>query len=241
MAHIFLQKLKLAIIKFLCFTLIFLVPLISFGQSLLLEPTIFKAQFKSNSTPILIDLRAFSFFNNGHISKAINIPYDNPDFEKAIAYLSKESPLFLYCQNGENSKNAAIFMNDLGFKQVLVLKGGFENWVKTPLPYVSSQKFEPLAYFSIADIEKLTQKYPLVLIDFYATWCKPCKQQDPILKDLNEKYPNLKIIKIDADKNQTASSHFEIEEIPTLILFKKNKQIWRKSGLVKAKQLEAVL
>jgi thioredoxin len=211
-------------------------------QSALLEPLVFKDQFKISTNSILIDLRKEEFYAKGHISKSRNIVFEDQNFEKAVVDIPKDKQIFLYCQNGEISKNAAVFLSDLGFLNIIVLDGGFEKWIKTPLSYASSSpKFEPLAYYSLADIENLAQKYPLVILDFYATWCKPCKQQEPILKELNEEYPNLKIVKIDADKNQTLSSHFEIEEIPTLILFKYKKQFWRKSGLTKRKQLEALL
>lgn len=238
----FLHLLKHVIIKVLIGFILFFYVQTSFSQSLIQEPKVFKEQFKLTQNPILVDLRATELFNKGRIAKSISIPFENQDFEKAIAYISKETPVYLYCQNGEISQNAAVFMKDLAYKNVIVLRGGFENWVKVPLPYVGGgSKSEILAYYSLADIDNLAKKYPLLLLDFYATWCKPCKLQDPILKELNKNHPELKIIKLDADKNQTLAAHFEIEEIPTLILFKKSKQFWRKSGLVKSKQLEAIL
>jgi thioredoxin 1 len=235
------QKSKHVKINFLIFLLFSLSQNI-FCQIISLEPKSFKNQLKSTPNVLLLDVRKESQFEKGHISKARNLVYENQEFDKTIENISKETTIFMYCQNGELSNNAGIYMQDLGYKSIFVLSGGFENWIRTPLPYVAnSAKFEPLAFYSITDIENLSRKYPLLLLDFYATWCKPCKQQEPILKDLNEKYPNLKIIKIDGDKNQTLSAHFEVEEIPTLILFKNNKQFWRKSGLTKRKQIEALL
>ena len=77
-----------------------------------------------------------------------------------------------------------------------------------------------------------------VLVDFYAEWCGPCKAMSPILKEVAEKVQgNAKIIKIDVDKNQQAASVYKVRGVPTLILFKNGKQVWRQSGVVQASEL----
>lgn len=81
-----------------------------------------------------------------------------------------------------------------------------------------------------------------VLVDFFATWCGPCKMMQPILedtaKDLGEK---VKILKVDVDRNQLAASKFQVRGVPTLILFQKGKILWRQSGVVPAHQLKQVI
>ena len=79
-----------------------------------------------------------------------------------------------------------------------------------------------------------------VLVDFFATWCGPCKTIAPILKEVkNELEDNVIIIKIDVDKNKKASQKFNVRGVPTLILYKNGKTIWRKSGVIPAHQLIA--
>ncbi len=77
-----------------------------------------------------------------------------------------------------------------------------------------------------------------VLVDFFATWCGPCKMMQPILEDTAKQLGDkVKILKVDVDKNQLAASKFQVRGVPTLILFQKGKILWRESGVVPAHQL----
>ena len=78
----------------------------------------------------------------------------------------------------------------------------------------------------------------LVLVDFFADWCAPCKMLAPILKQVKEELNDkIKIIKIDVDKNQVLSTKFQVRGVPTMILFKNGKQLWRQSGVLQKEQI----
>jgi len=90
--------------------------------------------------------------------------------------------------------------------------------------------------------ESLVDSEKPVLIDFYAEWCGPCKVQSPILKELaGELSGKVRIIKIDVDKNPEISNKYQIQSVPTLMLFKNGKQLFRQSGLINKPQLHKIL
>lgn len=82
----------------------------------------------------------------------------------------------------------------------------------------------------------------LVLVDFFAEWCGPCKTLAPILKDVKKEFGEpLKIIKVDVDKNQMVSSKFQVRGVPTMILFKKGELLWRQSGVLDKNSIISII
>lgn len=81
-----------------------------------------------------------------------------------------------------------------------------------------------------------------VLVDFHADWCGPCKMLAPILKQVKDEMGNdLKIVKIDVDKNQSLASTYQVRGVPTMILFKNGKQVWRQSGVLQKNDILQVV
>lgn len=90
----------------------------------------------------------------------------------------------------------------------------------------------------MASFNEIIQSNALVLIDFSADWCGPCQMLAPILKEVKDEMGDqLTIIKIDVDKNQTVAAKFQVQGVPTLILYKNGTQVWRQSGLQQKHEL----
>ena len=90
--------------------------------------------------------------------------------------------------------------------------------------------------------QELVQGDTPVLVDFFAEWCGPCKMMKPVLEQLKQRLSDdVHIIKVDVDRSQAAAQQFQIQSVPTLILFQKGKILWRHSGTASAAQLEQVI
>lgn len=81
-----------------------------------------------------------------------------------------------------------------------------------------------------------------VLVDFFAEWCGPCKTMKPVLDQLKQRVgASVTVLKIDIDKNPAVAAHFQIQGVPTFMLFQKGKILWRQSGAMPLQQLEAAI
>lgn len=81
-----------------------------------------------------------------------------------------------------------------------------------------------------------------VLVDFHATWCGPCQTMSPIIDQIKNQFGSqLRVLKIDVDKNQAASAKYKVRGVPTLLLFKEGEIVWRSSGLKSKRDLESII
>jgi len=81
-----------------------------------------------------------------------------------------------------------------------------------------------------------------VLVDFHAEWCGPCKMMSPIIEEVSKEYTDkVRILKVDVDRNPLVASSYQIQGVPTLMLFNKGQVIWRQSGVVPAHMLRQVI
>ena len=89
------------------------------------------------------------------------------------------------------------------------------------------------------DFEKIINSDKPTLVDFFATWCGPCKMQSPILDELKNKVGDAaNIVKVDVDRNPDISAKYQIRSVPTILIFKNGEPQWRASGLQQLEVLE---
>ena len=90
--------------------------------------------------------------------------------------------------------------------------------------------------------DEIVDSHPLVLVDFYADWCGPCKMMAPVFKELKENMGDkIKIVKIDTERNQQLSAKMGIRSIPTMVLYKNGQQVWQQPGAMPLHNLQQKL
>ena len=90
----------------------------------------------------------------------------------------------------------------------------------------------------MANFQEIINSSTPTLVDFYATWCEPCKTIAPILTEVKDHFKDgLSIIKVDVDKNQAAAAKFGVRGVPNLILFKNGSIVWQQAGVIPKSQL----
>ena len=183
------------------------------------SPVEFKSSFEKEKNAILIDVRTPDEFKSGSIEKSINIDYNDPKFEEKIVHLDKKLPYYVYCLSGGRSSSAAEFMRKNGFEKVVDLKGGILAWNKSNLPLKNNEP-EKKETLTLESLQKIIDSEKIVLVDFYAPWCGPCKKMEPLLEAVTRDYKGkATIIRINIDESKALTQYFRIDEIPFFKVF----------------------
>ena len=193
---------------------------------------------------ILLDVRTESEFNNGHIANAGQLNYYALDFRRRLLLLPKDQPIYLYCNTGYRSGNAAEILAENGYTNVYNLEHGIMEWNLQNLPIVTEANARPDMdnKMEASDYEKLIQSNELVFIDFYAPWCGPCRKMMPMMDSLKVEYHNqVNIVKVNADASKSLVKEMKLIGVPYLALYHKGELLFSKNGAITREELTGIL
>lgn len=206
------------------------------GEGGKLDVNTFEKNVNADKNIQLIDVRTPGEYAEGFIGNAKNIDWNGSNFATEVAKLDKTKPVYLYCLSGGRSGNAANKLNEMGFTQVFDLKGGMNAWrnAAKPVSVTGNEPIKPATTgLSLTDFNKQIADNQLVLVDVYAPWCGPCKKMAPYLAEIaEEKKDKLTLLKVNADESQEIVKNLNVEELPTLILYKNGKRVYTNIGLI---------
>lgn len=202
----------------------------------------FATTLAKSENALLLDVRTPQEFEERHLANALNIDINGDDFEGQIDKLDKSKTVFVYCLSGGRSTTAAATLTKKGFKNIYNLEGGILAWVNAGNPIETSAASANETGLNTESYLKLVTKEKLVLVDFNAVWCGPCKKLKPIVERLEKKHSEkMEVLAIDVDKENVLANQMNITGIPLLILYKSGKEVWRNMGMIGEKELEAVI
>lgn len=198
---------------------------------------------KQNACPdaVVLDVRTPEEFSKGHLPNALNFDWNGNDFGQKVAALDKSKPVFVYCLSGARSASAAKKMRADGFKTVVELQGGIMKWRAANLPETKGDPAKT-AGMSQQEYDALFKTDKLVLVDFYADWCAPCKKMAPYLEEIkNTMADKVQVVRINADNNQDMVKRLGIDALPELLIYKNGNPVWRNSGFIEKADVVAKL
>jgi thioredoxin 1 len=196
----------------------------------------FETRINETKNIQLIDVRTPQEYTEGYIANATNIDWNGEDFVEKINNYDKNQPIYIYCLSGGRSKKASEKLTELGFNNIIELEGGYINWSKNhPLNTVNDQ-------YKIEEFYGIVASEPIVLVDFYAEWCGPCKKMAPFIEQFKTDYKDqVKVLKIDADKNKQLVATLGYEALPIIIIYKNSETVFEREGFVSENNLREVL
>lgn len=220
--------------KYLLFTSIFLISLAVRAQETL-DPAEFNKQVTGKKVQLL-DVRTPGEYSKGHLPNSMQADWnDKSEFTRRIQFLDKNAPVYVYCLSGGRSHAAAELLRKSGYSNVIELKGGITAWKAASL---SVEQPASVADLSREEYEHMIGKTGVVLVDFGAPWCPPCRKMIPVVDEIEKKNPSVKVIRLNADETASVMKEMKVSALPTFIIYKKGIETWRKEGIATSSELK---
>jgi thioredoxin 1 len=201
-----------------------------------MNPEEFKVAI-SKSNAQLIDVRSKEQHNNAYISNSILFDSTETKIDKLENQLYTKLPVYIYSDEDKKALALANHLKNKGFADVNILQGGIQSWKKNSYN-VEEVKIYPNDTISF---EKAMMGDKLVMVDFNATWCGPCKMLEPAIHKVRERTDDVIVYGIDIDENRDLANSYNAANIPLLVFIKNGKELDRMVGLRPASEIEAMV
>jgi rhodanese-related sulfurtransferase len=198
----------------------------------------FQAAIQKSAVQIL-DVRTAGEYQGGHIKNALQANWnDQTEFASRTQHLDKNNTVYVYCQAGGRSAAAQNYLIEKGYK-VVNLEGGMSNWKMNGLPVEGAGN---TVQMKIEDFDHVIASNKLVLVDIGASWCPPCRKMLPTIDKVKSQYVNqLYFLAVDGGVDMDVMKHLQFETLPTFIIYKNGKEVWRKTGIVDEDEFVKIL
>ncbi len=208
-------------------------------QKLSITVTEFESKWQIGSYQLL-DVRTTGEYKAGHLKNSLQADWLNKQqFEERTRHLDRSKPLLVYCASGVRSEQAAKWLLKQGFAEVFNLKGGTSAW------QIEGRQLEAdvvTQQMTVSIFQQKIQTEGIVLVDIGAEWCPPCKKMEPVLTQLQKEMGNkYQLVKVDGGTDIEVMKSIKASVLPTFIVYKEGKEIWRKEGIVDLTTLKSKL
>lgn len=192
------------------------------------KPDVFQTGIKQSGVQVF-DVRTLAEYSAGHLPHAMQADYAREEeFNERIKYLNKEQPVYIYCLSGPRAAGAAKQMREKGFTNVVELDGGIMAWKGAGLAVEGGNNLPQLTLIDFTG--KISEGD--VLIEIGADWCPPCQKMEPVVAAYLKANAGVKLLKVDGSKDTNVIKTLGATTLPTFILYKEGKEVWRKTGVV---------
>jgi rhodanese-related sulfurtransferase len=186
----------------------------------------------------VLDVRTAGEFQGGHLHNSLWADWnDRQQFEERAASLDKAKPVYAYCLSGGRSAEAAAWLRERGYT-VYNMAGGIREWKKAGKVLEGQREVPQL---SMTDYLAMIPPGKTVLVDFGAPWCPPCVRMKPMVDSLLQRERSVVFVAVDGGEQVALGKKLGVEGLPTFIVYRNGKELWRRQGIISAAELKAHL
>lgn len=192
----------------------------------------FAERVNADPAAVVLDVRTSEEFAGGHVEKALNIDWTGDEFQNLVVHIDKSTPVYVYCKSGSRSAAAARSMRADGYEQVYEMQGGIMQWNANDLPLVS-KRVSAASGMSRAEFDEITTSDKIVLVDFFAEWCAPCKKMEPYLAEIaRDMESEVEVVRINVDQHPGLCKELGVASLPVVQIYRNGEKTWEHKGFI---------